>query len=317
MRSSAVVSAVVYADARARSVGDFVQALDEHLDERFGRHEILVVADGRTDLGEPLTDLSGGLRGVVHLVELSRHHGLEIAMIAGLERTTGDFVIECDSAQPAFALGLIDEMHARCALGEDSVAAYLPRNGLRSRAFYAVLNRFSYLPEPLAPCEVRVSSRRAVSAVLGLPERVRYRKALYALSGYRTSSITYSAPQGYRDRSALTMENLALALDVLLSFSSVGLRAAHATAILFGGIAVSAVTYTAVVWFTADRVVEGWTTVMALLSVGFAGVFAILGLLAEYVTRILVEVRRRPTYAVREHRTWLAAESKDRASGVD
>ena len=141
--------------------------------------------------------------------------------------------------------------------------------------------------------------------MLAMKEKVRYRKALYAVVGSRQDHIRYDK-QPHLTTSArrrLDRETSSLAFDILLSFSGFGLRMAHRLSFTFGAISVIAVFYAVFIYLTRDNVVEGWTTVTVLTSGGFAGLFLVLGVLGEYLALILIEVRGRPLYAVRDSST--------------
>lgn len=76
------------------------------------------------------------------------------------------------------------------------------------------------------------------------------------------------------------------------------MRLAHRLSFAFGAFSLLAILYTVFVYLFKDDVVPGWTTMTILVSSGFAGLFLVLGVLGEYLARILVEVRGRPLYAV-------------------
>lgn len=138
--------------------------------------------------------------------------------------------------------------------------------------------------------------------MLAMQEKVRYRKALYAFVGARQHHITYRPrPDAHTSRvqRRFDRETSSLAFDVLLSFSGFGLQVAHRLSFAFGLLSVLAIAYAVIVYFFVDDVVPGWTTMTVLVSAGFAGLFLVLGVLGEYLSRILIEVRARPVYSVR------------------
>jgi dolichol-phosphate mannosyltransferase len=136
--------------------------------------------------------------------------------------------------------------------------------------------------------------------MLGLKEKVRYRKALYALTGFPHHRLTYRpvASAEAADR-PLNRETAWLALDILLSFSSFGLRVAHILSLAFAAFSFLVILYTIGAYIFLEEVAAGWTTLMIVLSAGLAGLFMMLGIIGEYLARILVEVRGRPLYALR------------------
>ncbi|MCX7619815.1 MAG: hypothetical protein N2037_03095 [Acidimicrobiales bacterium] len=294
------VSFVVCCDDDDDALIPFVRDIDEMLAATFDRHEIVVVDNRpRRNPGVEFSSLQDELRGTIVHLELARHHESEHAMLAGLARAIGDFVYETETPHRDWDVDLLREMFERCASGVDVVDASNGDPSWSRRQFFDVLNRFSYLEIPDHPVTVRMVSRRALNAMLDMRERVRYRRALYAATGYPHAVITYTPTKVLPRRVRRRAEHISRGFDVMVSFSDFGLRLANIAALIFAGFAAFALLYTVAIFVFKRDVVTGWTTIMLLLSIGLAGLFIVLSLIGEYIARILIEVRHRPPFTVR------------------
>jgi polyisoprenyl-phosphate glycosyltransferase len=298
------VSVVLYTRNESEAVIDFLERVGPWLRQRFELHEIVVVDDASTtDELARISEAASRCGVSVVGIELARRHGVEAGIKAGLDRALGDWIFELESARIDFGLDLLEDMYKRASKGHDIVTASGDEGALRSRIFYRIVNRYAELDTPLRTERIRLTSRRALNAMLAMREKVRYRKALYGVLGYRHEHIRYvptvaEATRGLSGR--MDRETSSLAFDILLSFSGFGLRLAHRLSFAFGAVSVAAAFYALVVFLFKRDVVQGWTTVTVLTSGGFAGLFLVLGILGEYLARILIEVRGRPLYAIRD-----------------
>lgn len=306
------LSVVVSTHDVVDTIGPWLRTLSDYLATQFAVFEIVVVDDASSDAtAAAAVAVADDLAGSLCVVELGRRHGIELAMLAGLSRATGDWIVELDDCPPAHPLTLIDELYELAARGHDVVAATPGSSTRLTGLFYAFVNRMSYLDEPLATERTRMVSRRALNAMLDLEERTRYRKALYSLTGLPKTNLDYTPD--HRPARSEDPRTLTTALDILIAYSNIGPRAAQLLAVAFGMVSVLAVIYVIVINLTRESVVEGWTTVMILLSFGLAGVFFTLGMIGEYLARILREVRGRPLYAIEREQTYVSA-SEPRSS---
>jgi polyisoprenyl-phosphate glycosyltransferase len=291
-------SFVVVSDGDA-GLPDFVRRIDRLLAARFDRHEIVVVDNRGEDGAAGLTAMGEELSGtLVHMV-LARSHDPERAMLAGLSRAMGDFVFESSCVDVDWQPELLVEMFETCAGGVDIVDGSSHDPSWARRRFFRSLNRFSYLDIPDAPTSIRVVSRRALNAMLDMREKVRYRRALYAATGFPHANIRYEPTGASGPPDIGWLPRIGKGFDVMVSFSDFGLRLANLAALFFAAVALGALVYTLAVFALERDVVAGWTTLMLLASFGLAGVFIVLSLLGEYLARILVEVRQRPPYHLR------------------
>lgn len=301
MKQHKFVSAVVRCRNAEQRLEPFLRAIDAAFDARFDAFEIVVVNDASTDASARVVrEVAPELHGSLSMIELAHHHGVESAMVAGLDRAMGDFVFEFEDTYLDFPLDVLDRMYDTAVGGFDIVAGVPAKLPARTRLFYRLCNRFSAFEPPLAYERLRVSSRRALDAMLQQRERIRYRQVLYRLTGYRYTRVEY-VPQpnpARKDRN-----DLRFALDVIFSVTDAGVRVARAFVVLFAVLSLIAVVCSVIWTIVLDE--PPWELGFAVLvSVGFSGVFLILAVLGEYVARTLAEVRSRPLYTMDKTLTW-------------
>ncbi|GLI09886.1 glycosyl transferase [Paenibacillus tyrfis] len=299
MKEQVFVSAVLYVHNEYETVRQGIIDLDLILGGMFQYYEIVVVNDASTDLTlEKIREVSKEVNGNMIVISLSRKHGIEKGMTAGLIKSMGDFVFEFETTKFDFSSDIIPNLYRTALTGFDIVVVS-PSTGLpwTSKMFYKFVNKISYLELDLRTESTRVVSRRALNAMLNLKEKVRYRKALYAYTGYSKKVLTYqSLIKQHSARSGINRENISTAFDVIVSFSNIGLKLSHYLSIVFLLFSLFMAGYALFNYFFNKNIVEGWTTLMILISFGFTGLFFIVGMLGEYISRILIEIQNRPSY---------------------
>lgn len=297
MKRKVFVSLIAYAHNEESRIAAFLREHDRFLSETFECYEMIIVNDGSTDrTAEVIEKTAQSLKGNLILINLPWKHGVEPAMTAGLHKSVGDFVYEMESIISDCGNGFLLELYETAVTGYDIVAGVPGTLSFSSRLFYRFINRVSYADLNMTSETVRLASRRAINAMLALKEKFRYRKALYMLTGYPRKNLFYPV-KGKARNERFWGENLNLFSDVVIGYSKIGIKLIHflsATLFLFslviGGWAFFS-------YFT-ENVVEGWTTIMVFLSAVFSGLFFILGILGEYIMRILDEVKGRPYYTI-------------------
>jgi dolichol-phosphate mannosyltransferase len=296
------VSVVAYIYNNESTISEFLRIIDDFMHQSFENYEIILVNDCSTDMTiEKANKTIEELNGNITILNLSRKHGIELAMMAGLHRSIGDFVFEIESTVIDYPIDILRHLFKTSTSGYDIVAAASTKKpGIYSKLFYSLVNKISFLNLSLSTESLRIVSRRALNAMLHLKEKVRYRKALYAFTGYRSSKLEYQPLSNVKkEGKKLNMENISLALDVIVSFSNYGLKLAHYMSLTFFLFSIFMIGYSLYNYIFNVRVVEGWTTIMILISAGFAGLFFILGMLGEYLARVLIEVQERPFYTIK------------------
>lgn len=299
MKEQVFISAIVYVRNEENNIASGLEKLNNSLSENFNNYEIILINDASSDKTLLNARIAKDyLLGNLTIINLSRRHGIEKAMNAGLVKSIGDFIFEIENINYDYSLDLLHTLFKTAIAGNDIVAAS-PNTGLSltSKLFYKLVNNFSYLKLDLKTESIRIVSRRALNAMLNLREKVRYRKALYAYTGFKKHLISYDPLYKVKsDKSKLNRENISTAFDVIVSFSNIGLKISHYLSIVFLLFSLFMAGYAIYNFFFNKNIVQGWTTLMILISFGFTGLFFIVGMIGEYISRILIEIQNRPFY---------------------
>jgi glycosyltransferase involved in cell wall biosynthesis len=268
--------------------------------------EVVCVDDGSSDA------TLAGLIAIARVdrrfkvLELSRNFGKEAALTAGLEAARGDAVIpiDADLQDPPELIALM------VAAWRDGAEVVLARRRNRSSDgvmkrrtaawFYKAHNRLSKTKIPENVGDFRLMDRIVVNALKQLPERQRFMKGLFAWVGFRTVTIDYDRPPRFAGSSKFSGFALwNFALEGVTSFSTIPLKvwtylgAASASLTLAYGIFITLRT----VLF--GNPVPGYASLLvAVLFFGSLQLMSI-GLLGEYIGRIYIETKQRPTYLIR------------------
>ena len=247
------------------------------------------------------------------VVELSRNFGKEAALTAGLDAAHGDAVIpiDADLQDPPALIGRLikvwEESGADVVLAKrsdrasDSVA-----KRFSAAAFYDMHNWVSQIKIPANVGDCRLMTRMVVDALKQLPEKQRFMKGLFAWVGFKTVTIEYTREKRFAGSSKFSGWKLwNFALEGITSFSSLPLRIWT-----YVGMAGALVTLGYGLFIVLRTIIQGVDVpgyASLLVSILFFGSLQLMGLgmLGEYVGRIYMESKRRPTYLVRKvyHRT--------------
>jgi glycosyltransferase involved in cell wall biosynthesis len=267
--------------------------------------EIICIDDGSTDATLPaLIALTADPR--FKILELSRNFGKEAALTAGLDAARGDAVIPID-ADLQDPPELIAEMVTAWEAGAEVVLARRSdrsTDGMMKRKsatwFYRLHNRLSKTQIPENVGDFRLMDRVVVDALKRLPERQRFMKGLFAWVGFRTVTIDYvraGRSAGTTKFSGLALWNFAL--EGFTSFSTTPLKIWT-----YLGAASAVVTFAYGIYIIIRTLIFGIdvpgyaSLLVAVLFFGSVQLMSI-GLLGEYIGRIYIETKQRPTYLIR------------------
>jgi glycosyltransferase involved in cell wall biosynthesis len=286
---------------RARAA---LEAMDDPASRSF---EILFVDDGSADGTLALLRQAHAADPRVRAVSLSRNFGKEAAISAGLEHARGGAVapMDVDLQDPPEVLAA---MLAKWREGYEVVYGIrgnrrqdsLPKR-LTADLYYRAHNWLSNDKIPEHAGDFRLLDRRVVDVIRNLPERNRFMKGLFAWAGFRQAAVVYSREARKAGSTKFNYWQLwTFALDGITSASTVPLRVWSYIGGLIAFMALAYATFIAVRTLILGIDVPGYASLMvAVLFLGGLQLLS-LGIIGEYVGRIMVESKQRPIYVVRE-----------------
>ena len=268
-------------------------------------YEIVLINDGSRDASwQVMQRLSMGDPHLV-AINLSRNHGHQLALTAGLDLCAGDqiLIIDADLQDPP---ELLADMRATLTTeGADVVyAVRRKREGesifkkATAAVFYRALDRITDTPIPLDTGDFRLMTRRALDAFLSLPEQARFIRGMVAWIGFRQVPFVYDRHERHAGTSKYPLgKMIRFALDAITGFSTAPLRFASHVGLLLTAASALLVLYILVGWLMGSAI-PGWTSLMLVVVVLGAVQMFVLGMIGEYLGRLYVESKRRPLYLV-------------------
>jgi glycosyltransferase involved in cell wall biosynthesis len=271
--------------------------------------EVVYVDDGSTDA---TLDVARKLKPDaldIQVVSLSRNFGKEAALMAGLDHARRGALLFMDGDgqhPPDLVQQLVDHWInggydvVYTAKAHRDNEPFLRRFAVHG--FYALINWGARQKIPEDAGDFRLLSPRAAAALRQLPERNRFFKGLASWIGFRQIRVDYEpAPRAHGVTTFSFMRLLGLSIEGLTSFSVAPLRFASLLGVLLASAAF--LFGLSILWevFTTGKQVPGYPSlVIGLMTIGGVQLIMI-GIVGEYIGKILSELKARPIYFVAEH----------------
>lgn len=269
-------------------------------------YELILVNDGSRDATwEVIVSLSSRDPRVVG-VDLSRNHGHQLAVTAGLAVCRGEKVllIDADLQDPPELLGrmleIMREKGADVVYGQrESRKGETWAKKAEAKAFYRFLNAMTDIPIPLDTGDFRLMTRRVVEVLRSMPESHRFIRGMVSWVGFTQAPMLYHRDERFAGETKYTLRKMiAFATDAITGFSIRPLRFAS-----YMGVAFSALGFALLLYVLASLlwgyVVPGWASILGIMLVLMSCQLLVLGMAGEYIGRIYMQVKGRPLFIVR------------------
>jgi len=279
--------------------------------------EVVYVDDGSSDDTLAIARQLTAQALDVQVISLSRNFGKEAALLAGLDhaRLGAVLFIDGDGQHPT---ALIDALVGHWLDGGYDVVytakAHRANESVTRRilvkGFYLLVNWGARTKIPEDAGDFRLLSPRAADALRHLPERNRFFKCLSSWIGFRQIRIDYQPDQRADGRTSWNFRSLiGLSIDGLTAFSVAPLRIATMLGLVIAFVAFiygAQIVYETLMY---GEKVPGYPSLFVGVMVLGGVQLIMLGVLGEYIAKILYEIKGRPVYFVAEHAVKLASEA--------
>jgi dolichol-phosphate mannosyltransferase len=255
-------------------------------------------------------------------VSLSRNHGHQLALTAGLSVCGGNriLIIDADLQDPP---ELLDQMMGLMDKGADVVYGQRKSRAgetwfkkATARLFYRLFSKMTDLSIPLDTGDFRLISRRALTVLQSMPEHHRFIRGMISWIGFNQVPIGYDRAERFAGETKYPLQKMIrFALDAVTGFSTQPLRISIYFGVFLGFISGALLIYTFISWLYFNAV-QGWTSLMAVVLLLGCAQMLFLGVIGEYLGRLYMQGKQRPLFVIAEiARASAVVKTADRVQG--
>jgi dolichol-phosphate mannosyltransferase len=170
-----------------------------------------------------------------------------------------------------------------------------------SRLYYRILNALGDVHIEPGSADYLLIDRVAVDALNAIEDHELFLRGAVRWFGYPLTTVPYRRGTRTQGQTKYSLRRLVeLAVTGIAAHSIRPLRFAIWLSLGFAALGALLILYSVVSFFFVERTVVGWTSLMAALAILGAVQLLVLGIIGEYVGRILRETRKRPHYVIAE-----------------
>jgi len=271
------------------------------------RLELVLVDDGSRDQSLDIARAHiDGHRGVIRAIKLTRNFGQTAAIQAGLHHATGDCVgiISADLQEsPEMFVEMIAawERGGRFVIGERRARAEGPLHRWMSGIYWHLIRRYAFADFPQMGYDFCLLDRQVVDDINRINEKNSSIFVLIYWLGYRPVRLPIDRGARTLGRSQWRLgKKISFTVDMLIGFTYVPVHLIAVMSFSLASLSLGYLMFAFASWFLRRAAPPGWMTQIALLTLLGALISFALGIISEYLLRILEEARKRPPYVVEQ-----------------
>lgn len=270
--------------------------------------EIIGVNDGSKDNTLSELKILGNQDSKFKYISFSRNFGKEAAIYAGLEKSSGDYVVIMDAdlqdppeLLPKMMKVIKEENYDSVATRRVTRKGEPPIRSFFARMFYKLMNRISNTEIVDGARDYRLMTRQFVNSLLELSEYNRFSKGLFGWVGYETKWLEFENIERVAGETKWSFWKLLVySIEGIVAFSTAPLAFAAMMGIIFCMIAFIFIVVIVVRTLVFSDPVSGWpSTICIILLLGGIQLLCV-GILGEYLAKTYLETKHRPIYICKE-----------------
>jgi hypothetical protein len=170
---------------------------------------------------------------------------------------------------------------------------------ITAKMFYRTLAKLTSIEIPLDTGDYRLIDREVVDYLKLMPEKNKFYRGQIAWIGFKPSFVEFNRDERTAGETGYTFRKmLSFALDGITAFSDSPLKFASTLGFLVSGFSFLVILYALYSNFILNQTISGWTSlIISFMFIGGVQLLA-LGIMGEYISRIITNVRNRPLYVI-------------------
>jgi glycosyltransferase involved in cell wall biosynthesis len=283
---------------------ELISRVKSNLESITDDYEIIIIDDGSKDNTWNLIEIEAKSEKRIKAIKFSRNFGHHYAITAGLQYSSGEWVVVMDGDlqdRPE----VIPDLYNKAQTGFDIV--FVSRQNRPEKLYYRIAQKlFYWLLINLSGIEFdskqanfSIINRKVVEAFKSFPENARFYGSTVMWLGFRRTKIFADHGQRASGKTSYTLKKrFQLASDIIISFSERPIKFMISLGLLFStGSLIAAM----LIFFKAifhGYSVMGWASIMSAIFFSTGIILIVTGFVGIYVGRIFKEVKKRPLYII-------------------
>ena len=274
----------------------------------FLEFELIFINDGSNDKTLEILRKLAQKDKRVRYISFSRNFGKEAGMIAGLEKSKGNYVaiMDADMQDPP---AMIEKMYQIITKEDYDCAALYSKTHhdytfLRktlTKYWYKLISKISDVEQIPGARDFRLMKRKMVDAIISMKEYNRYTKGIISYVGFKTKWIDYETPNRIAGKTKFNFIKLfKYAMEGIVSFSTTPLVISAFVGLIFCIIAAIAIIFIIIKTIIFGDPVGGWPSLACILIFVSGVQLLFLGIIGMYLSKTYLEVKNRPIYIIKE-----------------
>lgn len=267
--------------------------------------ELIIVNDGSTDKTRDEIEALASKDKRVKGIHFTRNFGQQPAFLAGIEHSKGDCVVTMDAdleQPPEYILKMLECWEDGYEIVHSVRTDHPDKSWFKnwsSAAFYKVFSFLSKVPMEPGMLDFRLIDRKVVEAITRLKETDFFLRGITTWIGFKQAKVPYQSDiRTHGDTKFPLWKMINFAISGITSFSVSPLRFTNYIGIILIMLSVLTGIALTTLYFAIDLAVPDFAITSSIVGFLMGVQFLIIGVLSEYVSRIHVEVKKRPRYFV-------------------